>query len=289
MARRAEIPFEEIGRLPLPGMAVPVQIAFSPSDELLSYLYAPDGSLDRRLYVKHLGSPAEAPREIAIAGGRCSEDELTTAEKLRRERSRETGLGITSATWARDGDVLLVPLADGLHVLTGLSSRDGDAIETLVASSERGQIEDPRLSPDGTQVAFVRAGEVFVSTVADPGAGETRLTFSAEDGLFNGLAEYVAQEEMGRPHGYWWSPDGSHIAYTEVDERHISPYRIVHQADDGPGPSSYEEHRYPFAGGPNAIVRLGVVRASGGETIWMDTGEADSYLARVHFTASGGL
>ncbi|MGH9304385.1 MAG: alpha/beta fold hydrolase, partial [Acidimicrobiales bacterium] len=57
----------------------------------------------------------------------------------------------------------------------------------------------------------------------------------------------------------------------------------------GPGPSSYEEHRYPFAGGPNAIVRLGVVRASGGETIWMDTGEADSYLARVHFTASGGL
>ncbi|MGH9293110.1 MAG: DPP IV N-terminal domain-containing protein, partial [Acidimicrobiales bacterium] len=283
------LPFEAIGRLPLPGMAVPAEVAFSPNGAVVSYLHAPDGSLDRRLFVRDLGSLAGEPREVTLTGGARSEDDLNLAEHLRRERARETGLGIQKAVWARDADVLLVPLVDGIQVLRGLST-GGPVAENVVASAA-GDVEDPQLSPDGTRVAYVREGDLYLSPTG-AGAGrdrEVRLTTTAREGLSNGLAEYVAQEEMARAHGFWWSRDGSLIAYAEVDEADVPVYRIVHQGDDGPGGPGFEDHRYPFAGGPNAKVRLGVVGASGGETTWMDTGGEDHYLARVQFTGDRRL
>ena len=61
-----------------------------------------------------------------------------------------------------------------------------------------------------------------------------RLTTGARDveGVTNGVADYCAMEEMDRYEGYWLSPDGSSVAFEEVDESHITPYRIVHQGDD---------------------------------------------------------
>ena len=96
---------------------------------------------------------------------------------------------------------------------------------------------------------------------------------------------------MGRQEGFWWSYDSELLAFTEVDETHIPAYRIVHQGRDTPG---HEDHGYPFAGQPNAKVRLGVVPRRGGRVTWMDLqmdGEdpADIYLARVHWMPDGAL
>jgi len=106
---------------------------------------------------------------------------------------------------------------------------------------------------------------------------ETLLTTGATDGLTHGLAEFMAQEEMGRFTGYWWSPDGRKIAYEEADDRHIPAYTIAHM---GPDDTSAEVHRYPFPGKANARVRLGVVDVGGGETRWLDIAGpgADFYL-----------
>src|SRR5690606_18983067 len=90
---------------------------------------------------------------------------------------------------------------------------------------------DPHLSPDGTKVAFVRDGELWVLPVS--GSSEARrLTSGAEPGLTNGLAEFIAQEELDRDRGFWWSPDGAKIAYIRADSRHIPDYTIVHQGKD---------------------------------------------------------
>jgi dipeptidyl-peptidase-4 len=108
--------------------------------------------------------------------------------------------------------------------------------------------------------------------------------------MTHGLAEYIAQEEMGRRAGFWWSADNHWLAFTQVDERHIPVFRINHQGEEPATSDAHEDHRYPFAGQPNAIVRLGVVPLSGGEPVWMDLGDnADIYLARVTWMPDGSL
>ena len=49
----------------------------------------------------------------------------------------------------------------------------------------------------------------------------------------NGLADFIAQEEMNRYEGYWIKPDNKLVAFTEVDEAHIPVYPIVHQGSKG--------------------------------------------------------
>jgi len=279
------IPFEEVARLPLPGGTEPVGFAFGADDRVLVYRYAPDGGLERRLFALRLDALDEGPVEVPVRGEPVREEKLPLDEQLRREREREVGVGITSATWASDADALVVPLADGVHVLRGLAHGVDAVTDDVVV---RGPARSARLAPDGSRVAFVRDGDVHVVD-AHEGAVPERLTHTAADGLTNGLAEFVAQEEMGRPDGLWWSPDGQLLAYCEVDERHVPVYRIVHQGSDEVGPAAFEDHRYPFAGKENARVRLGVVPTAGGPTVWMQTGDPDGYLARVHWLRDGRL
>ena len=291
-----EITFEEIARRPLPGMGYPVQWAFSPDGRVLTYLHDPSGGLDRRLYALRLppeGEVAGPGHEVDLQTQAVAGRELSLDEQLRRERARELGVGVTSCTWAAAADALAVPLPGGVRVVRGLQAGDAPPqVEVVVrddaaAGPPGGEVVAPRLSPDGSRLAFVREGDLHV---LDLGTAQLRrLTHTAEEGLSNGLAEYVAQEEMDRADGLWWSEDSTLLAFAEVDERHVPEYRIVHQGSDEVGPAAEERHRYPFAGRANARVRLGVVPASGGEIRWMDLGDGDQYLARVHWLRGGGL
>ncbi len=282
------ISYLEVARLPLPAAAVPVGLAFSPSGRVLSYLDDPDGGLERRLYLIDLSGPGESI-EVPFDSAGLSEEGLSFEEQLRRERAREVGRGVTSATFAAEVDMLLVPLPDGVYVVGDLERRPlSPRAVRLLETTGGDPIETPRLAPDGSAVAFSRGGELEVLALSG-GARPVRLTSGASDGLSHGVAEYVAQEEMGRGEGLWWSKDSRLLAYTEVDERHVPVYRIVHQGSDETGPAAEETHRYPFAGGPNALVRLAVVPAAGGEPVLMDTGAGERYLARVHWLADGRL
>ncbi len=177
-----------------------------------------------------------------------------------------------------------IPLPDGLYLQQGA---DGE-LRQLV-SSQAGPLLDPQFSPDGAWAAYVQNDEISIVHLE---TGEKRqLTHGARAaGLVHGLAEFIAQEEMGRRRGFWWAPDSRSIAFEEYDETHIPLYRIMHQGKDHTGPDAQEDHRYPFAGAPNAIVRLGVVALDGSDPVWMDLGaEQDIYLARVDWQPDGCL
>ena len=275
----AELEAEDVARYPVPGANAPAAIAFSPSGRYLSFLWSPEHSLRRDLFVLDLDTGER--RTPLGAGGGVTEENLTLEERLRRERARDLGQGVTSATWAKQGqDRLLVPRPDGLHVLDAPDFEDRLAVPLAEGAAP---MLDPQLSPDGRRVAFVQDDEV---AVADLATGEVREVTSGARGTgrTHGLAEFVAQEEMDRSHGFWWSPDGARIAFAEVDETHLPIYRIVHQGSAAVGDGAQEDHRYPFAGAGNATVRLGVVPVDGadrGEPTWCDLPGEWEYLARV--------
>lgn len=278
------IPLEEVAAYPLPGMAFPTGLRFSPDDRLVTYLHAPQGGLVNQLYQF---DPASGELRLLLSppGEGVSEENLSLEEKLRRERQRLLTLGVTRYAWAELGTRLLLPLPGGLHLLD-----EPGGEPRLLVGDEAGPLLDPQLSPDGERLAYVQNAELYIISTAG-GEAPRQLSFGArENGLTHGLAEYVAQEEMDRSRGFWWSPDSRYIAYTQVDERHIPVYRILHQGKDQVGETAQEDHRYPFAGQPNASVRLGVVPSQGGETVWLDLGgDPDFYLARVDWLPDGAL
>ncbi len=198
-------------------------------------------------------------------------EELTEEEKARRERMRLAARGIATFELSRDGRRVLVPLSGRLFVV----ERATGGIKEL--KSEAGDALDPRFSPDGLRVACVRNGDLYVIDIET--GKERRLTEGANETLTHGLAEFVAQEEMARMHGYWWSPDSESLVYQETD---TSGVETLHIADPAHPERPAQSWRYPRPGKNNAVVRLGLVAAAGGATRWIDWDRATyPYLATV--------
>ncbi|HEX2762988.1 MAG TPA: S9 family peptidase [Allosphingosinicella sp.] len=203
--------------------------------------------------------------------------EISEEEKMRRERLRIGGTrGITGYEWAPDARAILVPLEGDLYLaaLDGSVRRLTDTPETEL---------DARVSETGRYISFVRNQNLFVFAVA---GGEARaLTTDGGGTLSWGSAEFVAQEEMGRTTGHWWSPDDRYLAVARVDE---SPVKVVTRAAIGAEGTKLYEQRYPVAGSANAIVDLYVMRPDGSRRVKVDLGsDADVYLARVDWAADG--
>jgi dipeptidyl-peptidase-4 len=279
----ASIPIEDVARYPLPGAAIPANLAFSPDDRLLTYLFSPQGDLTRQLYA--FDPQINQHRLLAEpSGDGLTEENVSLEEVLRRERLRQRELGVTLYAWAESANRLLLPFQGNVYVCDGV-----DQPLRKILDSQEASIQDAQFSPDGEWVAYVQDAELYV--VPSQGGEPRQLTLGARGGgKTHGLAEYIAQEEMHRRHGFWWSLEGRLLAFAEVDETHIPAYRIIHQGKDSTGLDSQEEHRYPFAGCPNAKVRLGVASIAGGDPVWMDLGDdEDIYLARVQWLPDGRL
>jgi dipeptidyl-peptidase 4 len=271
----AKIPVEALGAFPLPGMGTPNSFAFD--NNRLLFL---DGGGAQKLYAVDLESGV---RQVLVEppGGGVNEDNLSPEEELRRQRARMLAVGITHYSRNAATGRLLLPIAGDLYVY---DAQDG--LQHVLSAGKNGAIQTPRLSPDGQAVAYVQNDEVYVHAL--DGDEPCQVTTEARGtGKSNGLAEYIAQEELGRSEGFWWSLDSQWIAFTEIDETHIPTYRIMHQGKDT---VVNEDHGYPFAGAENAVVRLAVVSRDGGAPVWMDLNtEYEVYIARVFWWRDGSL
>jgi dipeptidyl-peptidase-4 len=251
----------------------PRSLTLAPNGSAVLFLRSGPRSFVQDLYEFDCASGKERVLLTAqqVLGG--GEEHLTAEERARRERMRLATRGIAGYELSEDGTKLLVPLSGRLFVV------DRKSGESKELQSKGGAALDPRLSPMGSLVACVRDGEVYVTDI-ESGA-ERKLTSGAGATITNGLPEFVAQEEMDRFEGYWWSPDARRIAYQQTDTAGMEVFRI---ADPVHPESAANEWPYPRPGKKNAGVKLGIVATTGGDTTWVqwDAG-AYPYLATVNW------
>ncbi len=252
-------------------------VQISPDGRLVTFLRAkPDDQTVQDLWAQPVAG-GEARRLIDANALEPKGQELSEAEKARRERQRISSKGVVEYRWDEAGRRILVPAGGDLYI----AAADTGAVTRLTQTP--GGETDARFSPRGRWISYVRDQNLYVN--APGGAGERALTTAGRGLISYGVAEFVAQEEMERFTGYWWSPNDDRIAYTRVDESGVD---LIPRLDINAAGSTTTEQRYPRAGRPNAVVELYVAALAGGAPVKVDLGaDPDVYLARVNWSADG--
>ncbi|MCU7553728.1 S9 family peptidase [Alteromonas sp. ASW11-19] len=248
----------------------PRNLKVSPNGERVTFLKGKASDYERLdLWEYHIAS-GETRMLFDSDDLHSGEETLSDEEKARRERMRLSGTGIVSYQWSEDGESLLFPLGGDVYYF-----RLGDKEAKQLLDTEAFET-DIKLSPKGNYISFVRDQNVYIKHIAS--GKETAITKDGGGNIKYGMAEFVAQEEMGRMTGYWWAPDESHIAFTRVDE---SPVEVITRSEIYADKIDMIEQKYPKAGTDNVTVKLAIQNIASGERTWVDMGEnQDIYFAR---------
>jgi len=247
-------------------------------------MWSPDGKL-----LTYLDEKGGQPEIWAVDSANGQRRVLVDPQHLRdvllpaASRGQQTGLGRVTPPrylWAPGGQALLFISAKELF---WYDLKSGSAKKLLGegkgagSSAETADIDDAKVSPDGRWVSFLRAHDLWV--VSSTGGEPRQLTRGGTEEVRNGELDWVYPEELDLGTAYWWAPDSSKLALLRLDERAVQKYPLV---DALPYTAGVTEERFPAAGSPNPVARVGVVDLMGGDVRWMDTGsDTTALLARV--------
>ena len=275
-ASEPALTIERIYASPSLSGATPRSLTFSPDGSRVTFLRAKaDDASVLDLWAMDIdgGEPYLLVDSQVLAP---DERALTEAERQLRERARISSTGIVRYDWDTQGEAILVPL-------------DGDVFYVSVESGEARRLmetpeyeTDARISPRGNFVSFIREQNLYV---IDLESGEEIAITSEGGGLVSwGVAEFVAQEELSRRTGYWWSPDEQFIALARVDESPVENIQRMEIAADGS--ARVVDQRYPRAGTDNATVELFIAERETGARRPVELAATDDiYLARVNWAS----
>jgi dipeptidyl-peptidase-4 len=221
-----------------------------------------------RLWCLDLATGVESLVADPAALSSAADEDLSTAERARRERTRETAGGVVGFATDRGGTLAAFAFSSRLW----LTSTSGDARELPAAAP----VVDPRPDPTGTHVAYASAGALRVS-LAD-GSKDWALVEPDGPDVAWGVAEFIAAEELERYRGFWWAPDGTALLVARVDESPVDQWFIADPANPTERP---REVAYPAAGTNNAVVTLHLVGLDGRRTPVGWDNEAFPYLVHA--------
>jgi dipeptidyl-peptidase 4 len=184
---------------------------------------------------------------------------------------------VAAYLWAPDSKHLIFD-SQGQLWLFDLAS--GTAVQFTSSPDASG---DPKFSPDGSHVSYLRKHNLYVRPAS--GEGEKQLTKETGEGLFNGDIDWVYGEELGVRSNYFWSPDSKQIVFLHMDETKVPAYPITNWIPTHP---TVDSEKYPKVGDPNPVVKLGVVDADKDKIRWISlTRDDDSYIPRFGWVREG--
>jgi dipeptidyl-peptidase-4 len=265
----------------------PEEIKWSPDNNKFTFIQRDDtgehGALwymdvmtgEKKVLVPEIKLQALAPPLAAI--------------KSEREKERISRYHVAAYQWSRDSKYLLFGPSGQLWLY---NIENGTAIQ--FASNTEPSL-DPKFSPDGGRVAYVRDHNLYVRPVS--GGNERQLTRGKDqkkgketdqekdDNLLNGEVDWLYAEELSVRSNYFWSPKGDDLLFLQMNESRVPTYPIT---DWLPGHAQLDEEKYPQAGDPNPEVRLGIVSASGGKVKWISLADdSNIYIPRFGWIREG--
>jgi dipeptidyl-peptidase-4 len=281
-AQAAELPLERIFQSPdLSGETV-LQAKFSPMGNRLGILKPKKEDYEiLDLWEIDLKT---FEQKLLIDSALLNTENLSEEEKARRERMRVSRKGIVDYFWTQDGNQVVIPSSGDLY-LYDLKSRK---IKPIVTGKK--PATDIQISPLNRFIGFIRDQNLVIYDFKN--SNEYPVTTGGKGPISYGVAEFVAQEEMGRFTGYWWSQDEKYVAFTQVDD---GPVKELDRYEIDADKIKIHKVRYPEAGSANAIVRLAVLPIElvlKGKTkpIWIDLGKnRDIYLTRADWNSDQKL
>ena len=141
-----------------------------------------------------------------------------------------------------------------------------ETLQQLGGEIEPSQMMFAKFSPDASRVAYVYKNDIYVQDLKR--LRIKRLTHDGSDLIINGTSDWVNEEELYIRDGFRWSPNGRFIAYWQFDIEGVEEFTLIDYTSElYPKLKSFP---YPKAGQRNSAVRIGVVRASGGKTHWVE-------------------
>jgi dipeptidyl-peptidase-4 len=221
---------------------------------------------------------ATGEKKVLVSAAKlASLDPDVNKVKDEREKERRTRYHVAAYLWAPDSKHLIFD-SQGQLWLYDLGSET--AVQFTSAPDPSG---DPKFSPDGGHVAYVRKHNLYVRPIS--GKDEKQLTKDTGDNLFNGDIDWVYAEELAVRSNYFWSPDSREIVFMHMDETKVPIYPIT---DWIPTHPNVENEKYPKVGDPNPAVKLGVVEADKGKVRWLSLpGDEESYIPRFGWVRDG--
>lgn len=181
--------------------------------------------------------------------------------------------------------------------------RSGQA--TPLVAGQSGDIQDAHIHPDGKTVAFIRANDIYLR---GKDGKVDRITTDGGPDMFNGIADWVYEEEiLASRSAFWFSPDGNYAAFLSINETGVGTYTVPFYSRSASGfvPEKLaplypreQKIRYPKVGSTNPVVALNVLDVQskkvsniplegfGGESIigevaWLSAKGHDKFIYRI--------
>jgi len=217
-------------------------------------------------------------------------DVLVSAEQLTPEGA-DKPLSIDNYIWSKDRQKLLVYTnskkvwrsnSRGDYWILDLSSNE---LKQLGGSKvKESSLMFAKFSPDASLVAYVVDNNIYLESLSSKNI--TQLTNDAENGVINGLFDWVYEEEFGIRDGFRWSPDGKKIAYWQLDTSGSKDFIMINNTDElYPTLTTFP---YPKVGEKNALAKIGIVDLSSKKTTWakIPNNSREMYVPRMNWSGN---
>jgi dipeptidyl-peptidase-4 len=141
------------------------------------------------------------------------------------------------------------------------------------------------LSPDGKMAAYIYKGDLYAKNLDD--GKVTRITNDGSTDVFNGVSDWVYEEEFVVTRAYFWSPDSKSIAFYRFDDGRV-PTFSMNEYKDSLYPSVYS-FKYPKAGAPNPTVSIHIYHLDQNKLVNVLPPKQYEYVPRIKWTQSSSL